>query len=338
MKSRILFEQMLGRGTRKGEHHPDKSHFTVFDCFDGTLVQYFKDTTSMTTEPPSKPTKKLKQIIDDIWANKDRDYNIRCLVKRLHRIDKEMDGGEREKFEAFGVPDGDLSKYATGLQSRLKADFTGSMKPLRNAEFQDLLENYQRRQKTFVRAIENEDLVTSEYLIRDGKGQEHKPEDYLELFAKFVKDNPAHIEAVRILLERPADWSTEALKELKQKLITAPERFTIEVLQTAHKLKYDKALVDIISMVKHAASTQNPLLTAAERAARAIEVISAGRTFTEAQQKWLSRIESHLAENLSIEQDDFDYIPVLSDPGGWARQIKTSMVNLPTCSRLSIKH
>ncbi len=182
------------------------------------------------------------------------------------------------------------------------------------------------------------DVVSSEYLIRDGKGQEHKPEDYLKLFAKFVKENLAHIEAVRILLERPADWSTEALKELKQKLMTAPERFTVEVLQTAHKLKYDKALVDIISMVKHAASTQNPLLTAGERAARAIEVISTGRTFTEAQQKWLSRIESHLAENLSIEQDDFDYIlccPILADG---ARQTTTSMVNLVTCSRLSIKH
>jgi pyrroloquinoline-quinone synthase len=33
---------MLGRGTRKGEHHPDKSHFVVFDCFDGTLLEYFR--------------------------------------------------------------------------------------------------------------------------------------------------------------------------------------------------------------------------------------------------------------------------------------------------------
>src|SRR5206468_1667250 len=38
VKSRILFEQMLGRGTRKGEKFPDKSHFVVFDCFDGTLL------------------------------------------------------------------------------------------------------------------------------------------------------------------------------------------------------------------------------------------------------------------------------------------------------------
>jgi type I restriction enzyme, R subunit len=35
-KSRILFEQMLGRGTRKGDSHLNKFHFVVFDCF-GTL-------------------------------------------------------------------------------------------------------------------------------------------------------------------------------------------------------------------------------------------------------------------------------------------------------------
>ena len=39
VKSRILFEQMLGRGTRLGEKHPDKDHFTVVDCFDGTLAR-----------------------------------------------------------------------------------------------------------------------------------------------------------------------------------------------------------------------------------------------------------------------------------------------------------
>jgi type I restriction enzyme, R subunit len=51
IKSRILFEQMLGRGTRKGENISDKSHFTVFDCFDGTLLEYFRKATAITAEP-----------------------------------------------------------------------------------------------------------------------------------------------------------------------------------------------------------------------------------------------------------------------------------------------
>src|SRR4029077_2322584 len=56
VKSRILFEQMLGRGTRKGEKFPDKSHFVVFDCFDGTLLDYFRQATSITAEEPVPPT------------------------------------------------------------------------------------------------------------------------------------------------------------------------------------------------------------------------------------------------------------------------------------------
>jgi type I site-specific restriction endonuclease len=48
IKSRILFEQLLGRGTRKGENITDKSHFTVFDCFDGTLLEYFRKATAIT--------------------------------------------------------------------------------------------------------------------------------------------------------------------------------------------------------------------------------------------------------------------------------------------------
>jgi type I site-specific restriction endonuclease len=59
IKSRILFTQMLGRGTRLGERFPDKSHFTVFDCFDGTLFEYFRKTSDETSDypaPPSRPT------------------------------------------------------------------------------------------------------------------------------------------------------------------------------------------------------------------------------------------------------------------------------------------
>src|SRR5262249_47730936 len=62
VRSRILFEQMVGRGTRKGEKFPDKSHFVVFDCFDGTLLEYFRDVTGMTVDPPESDGKTASQI------------------------------------------------------------------------------------------------------------------------------------------------------------------------------------------------------------------------------------------------------------------------------------
>lgn len=255
-------------------------------------------------------------MIDDIWQNRDRNYNVRCLVKRLQRIDKEMPGDARAEFAAF-VPDGDLGRYARELMARLDRDFGQAMHLLRNEAFQDLLQNYRRPDRRFLIAPEAEDDVSSGWLIRDGQGNEYKPEDYLAAFARYVQENPDHIDAVRILLGRPRDWSTEALGELRQKLAGSALRFTEGRLQKVHEVRYHKSLVDIISMVKHAASESAPLLTAAERVDAALERLAAGRTFTPEQQTWLARIREHLASNLSIAREDFGLVPVLEQPGGW---------------------
>ena len=127
------------------------------------------------------------------------------------------------------------------------------------------------------------------------------------------------MQAIRILLDRPKDWGTKALNELRQKLATTPERFTVDLLQKAHQFRYDKALVDIISMVKHAARDQEPLLTAQERVEQAFQKLTAGKRFTSEQEQWLGRIRRHLIANLSIDQEDFDYLPIFARYGGWAR-------------------
>ncbi|MBN1654575.1 MAG: DEAD/DEAH box helicase family protein [Deltaproteobacteria bacterium] len=321
VKSRILFEQMLGRGTRKGEHFSNKSHFTVFDCFNGTLIEYFKKAVAITAEPPETALRTVEQIIDDIWNNRDRDYNIRCLVKRLHRIERHMSGEARDLFSAF-IADGDMGKYARELTQNLRDDFTKTMKLLRDKTFQKLLVNYPRVKNAFVVATEAADVVSSEFVIRDPTGNEYKPEDYLTAFARFVKDHKNDVEAIRILLNRPRDWSIHALQELRARLKAAPEYFIEENLRLAHEVRYHKALVDIISMVKRAAYEQAPLLNASERVAAAFERVTAGRSFTAAQQKWLDRIRAHLIENLTIDSTDFNVIPLFDNHGGWNKANK----------------
>ncbi len=324
VKSRILFEQMLGRGTRKGEKYPDKSHFVVFDCFDGTLLEYFRNASAFETDPPDRAAKTIQELVEDIWQNRDREYATRCLVKRLHRINKEMSGDARQLFAAY-IPDGDVAKFATGLPRAIATKFTETMKLLRDPAFQDLLINYPRPERRFLIAYEAIDEVSSQWLIRDGAGQEHKPADYLAAFAQFVRENPAHILAIEILLGRPKEWNTTALAELRQKLAASRERFTVDALQRAHALHYHKALVEVISMVKHAAHEEEPLLTAPERVDRALRRLAPrdgvaptwADQFTEDQRRWLTRIRAHLIENLSIEREDFDDVPIFSREGGW---------------------
>lgn len=316
IKSRILFEQILGRGTRRGEKLLDKSHFTVFDCFDGTLLEYFRQATAITAEPPDRSARTIVEVIDDIWANRDRPYNVRCLVKRLQRIDKEMSAEASEQLARF-VPDGNLARYAKGLPAALSDDFTGTMQLLRNKDLQNLLMNYPRKPRVFYVAFGTEDTVESQWLIRDGVGHECRPEDYLTAFARFVKENESQVEAIGILLGRPQGWGTDALNELRQKLAAAREHFTTENLQKAHAACYRKSLVDIISMVKHSAREQEPLLTAAERVERAFAFVTAGQSFTVAQRRWLDRIREHLIVNLTIEPEDFGKLLIFTRDGGW---------------------
>lgn len=321
VKSRILFEQMLGRGTRKGEKYPDKSHFVVFDCFDGTLLAYFRDVTAMTVEPPEGDGKTTGQIIEEIWDNQDRDYNVRRLVKRLRRIEKQMSGEAREAFARF-IPDGDVGAFAEALALKLRSAFTETMTLLRNKEFQDLLFNYPRPPRTFVVAVETKDEVTSEWLIKGATGQEFKPADYLKAFEAFVRENVEQVDALSVLLSRPQGWGAKTLQELKKALSQAPEHFTEANLQKAFEVAHHKALVDIISMVKRAALETSPLLTAEERVLHAVEGVVAGRALNAEQAKWIEYIRQHLVANLSIDTEDFNDVPVLANRGGLGRARK----------------
>ena len=57
------------------------------------------------------PLHSIAEVINDIWQNRDREYNVRCLVKRLQRIDKEMSAKGREQFAAY-IEAGDMARAA----------------------------------------------------------------------------------------------------------------------------------------------------------------------------------------------------------------------------------
>ena len=115
----------------------------------------------------------------------------------------------------------------------------------------------------------------------------------------------------------------------RQKLAATRYRFTVENLQMAHKVRYDKALVDIISMVKHAAREEEPLCTAEQRIHRVFDKMAYTTSLTPEQQQWLDKIREHLIANLSISKDDFDIIPIFSNEGGWGKANRVFTGKLP---------
>ena len=315
VKSRILWTQMLGRGTRLC---PDihKTHFTVFDCFDGTLIEYFRDATDFQIMLPPKDPLTLGQVIENIYQNVERDYHIRVLQKRLRRIARDMGGNARESFASWGIIDGNVEQFAGELPAKLSHDFLGTMALLRNPAFQDLLLNYERAPRSFWVAYDKQDTVDSERLFRVGDAT-FKPEDYLVAFARFVREHHEEIDGLRVLLDRPAGWRPEVLDDLRIKLNR--EGFPEISLRIAHAVVHHASLADIISMVKHAAREEEPLLTAETRVDHALARVTAGHDFTNEQREWLGYIREHLIANLTIAQDDLDLMPAFVQHGGVGR-------------------
>ena len=316
VKSRILWEQMLGRGTRRC-NDINKSKFTIFDCFDGTLTNYFKNASSFDIAPPRGTPLTIPELIENIWQNIDREYHTKVLAKRLLRIDKDMSADARLQFAAW-IPQGDMERFARDLPRMLKHDFADTMQLLRNPEFQRLLLEYPRAKRVFLTTLEEKDIVTSQALERYGNFD--SAEDYLDAFDKFVRANADKVAALTVLLQRPKAWRPAVMEDLQRAL--AQNGFETAKLERAHRAKGFKALADLISIVKHAATTQAPLLTAEERVNRGMDKFLAGRTLSPEQMQWLSLIREHLVKNLSMDEDDFDLTPRLEMRGGQAKARK----------------
>ena len=204
VKSRILFEQMLGRGTRKGEQVSRTSR-TSWSSTASTArcFEYFRKTTGITAEPPegdgktisadhrghlAEPGPRLQHPLPRQAAPAHRQGDVRRgprAVRPLHprRRRRPVRRGARQRCSA--------------------SRFTDTMRMLRDADFQKLLVDYPRGERTFIVAPGVTDDVSSEWLIRGGTGKEYKPSDYLEAFAAFVHEHPDQVEAISILLSRP---------------------------------------------------------------------------------------------------------------------------------------
>ncbi len=241
VKSRILFEQMLGRGTRKGEKFPDKSHFTVFDCFDGTLLAYFRQATAITAEPPEKPSRT------------DRRDHRRHLGEPGPRLQHPLPGqappahrqgdgrrGAGRCSRRMASPDGDLGRFATELPAQSAPRLHGHDEaPARRRRSRHLLVNYPRRPRGLHRGRSStRTTCRPRWLIRDAPGARVQ-----------ARGLPGRLRAASSARTRPrsrpsASCSTgrrtgapRPLTELRQKLAAAPERFTVEHLQKAHRAR-----------------------------------------------------------------------------------------------------
>ncbi|MFL5909274.1 MAG: type I restriction-modification enzyme R subunit C-terminal domain-containing protein, partial [Gaiellaceae bacterium] len=139
--------------------------------------------------------------------------------------------------------------------------------------------------------------------------------------------------ALKVLYSRPyrAGLRYGQVKELAAAIQKPPHQLHPERLwQAFEAVEPDKVkghggkqLVDVIALVRHALDPDTPLapvlLTVEERYQQWLaDQEKAGAKFTPEQRRWLDAIRDHIANSLSIEQDDFESVP-FSQIGGLGR-------------------
>lgn len=310
VQSRILFEQMMGRGTRKCEEI-NKTHFTVFDTL--KLLEFMKKhKLSDFVEPPKSQSLGIRDVVKLIKKGFRRDENINVLVAKLQRIAKNVSEEGVEEFSKF-IPEGDTSKFASTLKDNLKKIFSKTFAIFEDAVFLDLLENYKRKNKFFIIDELTQDVVIrTEHSLTTIDGKEVKPQDYLIAFEEFVTQNQKQIDALKILMERPSNFDIKDLEGLRKALAKHPYIFTEERLRRAAHNK----VADIISFINSAAK-HIPLMSPEDRVEIAFRKIQRIWNFNDKQIKWLELIKRHVIKNLIIKQQDFEQQLFLSRKGAW---------------------
>jgi type I restriction enzyme R subunit len=125
VKSRVLFEQMKGRGVRVIDPDelravtPDataKTHFLIVDCV-GVCERTLSD-----TQPLEKnPSLSLRTLLDHVAANGTHDDYLSSLASRIARIDKQCGPDDRRKIEETSGG-ASLATIAAGLVEALDPD------------------------------------------------------------------------------------------------------------------------------------------------------------------------------------------------------------------------
>ncbi len=309
VRSRILYEQMLGRATRLC---PDigKRYFRIFDAVD--LYSALEPYSSM-KPVVTNPLLSFAKLIDELGAIVD-DPELAGLVceqlrAKLQRKRRGLSDRGKKAFAAkAGIDPKDLSEQMKSWDAAAVLEWWNE-----HGALVTWLDREPGGDGPVLLISDHEDELLAE---ERGYGAAKKPEDYLESFATFIRDNINLIPALKIVTQRPRDLTRKQLRELKLALDEAG--FTEARLESAWRDTTNQEVVaTIIGHIRRQA-LGSPLVPYEERVSRAMERVLASRTWSAPQRKWLARIAKQLAKEKVVDRDAFDQ-GAFASGGGFAR-------------------
>ncbi|MCB2178411.1 DEAD/DEAH box helicase family protein [bacterium] len=344
VKSRGLFEQMLGRGTRvisdtefqsviSGRH--SKTHFVIVDAV-GVVEQEKIDPQTLDREP-TVPLKKLLDATKFGTGDEDLASTLAARLARMHRqltpsqhakITQASGGQSLQELtnQLLDAVDPDRIAEAAAAQGlsheRAQQELIDSA--LRtfasHPELRSLLEDIRRAQEMVI------DEISRDTVIEAGFSQDatERARETVRSFRAYLEAHRDEFAALQILFSKPyaqQRLTFAQVRELAELLRQPPNSWTTEQLwQAYYQLEKDRVrgvnaqrvLTDLVSLVRHAVELDDELAPYPEVVqARYRDWLTAqqaaGKQFSEEQRWWLDQIAAYIGVNLSISPDDFNY-------------------------------
>lgn len=307
IKSRILFEQMLGRATRLCSAI-GKTHFEIYDPVG--VYESLQDVSNMkpVVTNPSASFEELMKGLEVATTDEQLAYQIDLIVAKLQRKRRNVSNKALEQF-AHLTGGKDLGAFAEHLNSSTIKEATAELLSHREA-FSVLDKDKTHRKRPVV--IDNHEDELIDHTRGYGEGQ--KPEDYLEAFKEFINSNMNAIAALHTVCTRPSELTREALKSLKLELDR--HDFTEKQLNSAwNEMTNQDIVADIISFIRQQA-LGSTLISHEQRVKYAFAKLRVNHDFNKTQLDWLKRIEKVLLEESVLDEQIFE-VGAFKNAGGF---------------------
>lgn len=311
VKSRILFEQMLGRATRLCPKI-NKTHFEIYDP-----VGVYDSLEEVNTMQPvsADPKTTFAQLLDGLEVLEDEAHiknAVAQIIAKLQRVKRSLTKEEVNEFKdlAAGLT---VEGFIQKIESLPAAEARNTL--LMEASLLEMLDD-KHRYGGYTKVISDKQ---DKFLIRErGFGKnEQRPEDYIEAFEDFVKNNVNEIAALNIICTRPKELTRETLKSLR--IALAQNGFTTQQLNTAvSEITSEEITADIISFVRRYA-IGSPLVSHQARIRRAVDKLKKAHNFSRVELNWLNRIENYLLNESVMNVKVFDEDERFKTNGGYKR-------------------
>ncbi len=312
VRSRILYEQMKGRATRRC----DEIGKTVFRIYDP--VDLYASLEPVDTMKPlvKDPSISLEQLVSELTNPASLDAPgsqpdsshahdvldqlsqrvMRILRKASHKAESKptLKSKLAELEDAWGVAPDKLHQHLHGLGPQQAAQFI--------RQHSQLLD-----QLATVNALlgsENYPVIsthTDELMVREQNyGANQKPADYLESFNDFIRNQLNQSVALGVVVNRPQDLTREQLREVR--LLLDGNGYSEVNLQSAWRNQTNQEIAaSIVGFIRRAALGE-ALLPFEQRVAKAMEKIYTLQQWTPVQRKWLERLAKQLVHEVVIDE------------------------------------